>query len=94
MAKYHCEFGTGEYLEWEGTFTKHYWDILRRNIMTWWIGQDGEDGSVIVYVDGRASFAMTRTVHHPRCVIRLHMLQKDRPIGNLVIRDFDYTEGD
>lgn len=92
MAKYHCEFSTGEILEWEGTFTKYYWDILRWNIMTWWVGQDREDGSVIVYVDGRASFALTRTVRYPRCVIRLHMLQQDRPIGNPVIRDFDYTE--
>ena len=94
MAKYHCEFSTGEIREWEGTFIKYHWDILRRSLMDWWIGQDHEDGSVIVYVDGRASFALTRTVRHPRCVIRLHMLQQDLPIGNHVIRDFDYTEGD
>lgn len=100
MAKYHCEFSTGEILEWEGTFSKHYWDILLWDIMTWWnicknrrISHEKWDGSVIVYVDDRASFALTRTVRHPRCVIRLHMLQQERPIGNLVIRDFDYTEG-
>lgn len=94
MAKYHCKFSTGEIVEWEGSFTKYHWDILRWNLMTWWAGQDHEDGSVIVSVDGRASFALTRTVHHPLCVIRLHFLQADRPIGNHVIRIFDYTEED
>ena len=99
MKKFSCVFSTGEIVEWEAPgLTAYYWDMLRRRLMEWWDGSNG-NGQVIVSVDGQASFALIREVYEEQypysrqvCEIRLFRLRKWEPIGGHIIRKFITAE--